>query len=72
MSSPAFTTALSGAALAIRRVAGAFWASLTTRNRDITASLGISAAVHLALLLGIGTALYTAGSDGADIPELSV
>jgi hypothetical protein len=72
VSSPAFTTAYRGAALAIRRASGTFWASLTTRNRDITASLGISAAVHLALLLGIGTALYTAGSDEADIPELSV
>jgi len=72
VSSPAFTTASAGAALAIRRAAGAFWTSLTTRNREITASLGISAAVHLALLLGIGTALYTVGSDDSDIPELSV
>ena len=72
MSSPAFTTAYRNATLAIRRAAGTFWTALTTRNRDITASFGISAAVHLALFLGIGTALYTAGSDEADIPELSV
>ena len=72
MSSPAFTTAHRNAALAIRRAAGAFWTSLTTRNREITTSLGISAAVHLMLLLGVGVALYTTGNDDADIPELSV
>jgi len=72
VSSPAFTTARRNAALAIRRAAGAFWTSLTTRNREITTSLGISAAVHLALLLGVGVALYTSGNDDADIPELSV
>jgi len=72
VSSPALTTAYRDAALAIRRAAGAFWTSLTTRNREITTTLSISAAVHLALLLGIGTALYTAGNDDADIPELSV
>ena len=72
MLSPALTTAYRDAALAIRRAAGAFWTSLTTRNREITTTLSISAAVHLALLLGIGTALYTAGNDDADIPELSV
>ena len=72
MSSPAFTTAHRNAALAIRRAVGAFWTSLTTRNREITTSLGISAAVHLMLLLGVGVALYTTGNDDADIPELSV
>ena len=70
--SPAFTTAHRDLALWFRRAAGAFWTSLSTRNRDITTSIGISAAVHLVLLLGVGTALYTAGEDDADIPELSV
>ena len=50
----------------------AFWTSLRTTNRDITTSLGISAAVHLALLLVFGAALYTSGDDDEDIPELSV
>ncbi len=72
MSSPAFTTAYEDITLRLRRAAGAFWTSLSTRNRDITTSLGISAAVHIALLIGVGTALYTAGEDDANIPELSV
>ena len=70
--SPAFTTAHRDVAHWFRRAAGSFWTSLSTRNRDITTSIGISAAVHLALLIGVGTALYTAGDDEADIPELSV
>ena len=72
MSSPAFTTAYEDTTLWLRRAAGAFWTSLSTRNRDIATSLGISAAVHIALLIGVGTALYTAGEDDANIPELSV
>ena len=72
MLSPAFTTARRQAALAIRSATVAFWTSLRTTHRDITTSLGISAAVHLALLLGFGAALYTAGNDEMDVPELSV
>ncbi len=49
-----------------------YWTSLRTTHRDIATSLGISAAVHLALLLTLGTALYTAGNDDMDVPELSV
>jgi len=76
---PAMATAKKKAALAIRRAAGAFWTflqpawiSLRTTHRDISTSLGISAGVHLAALLLIGTALYTTGEDDSDVPELSV
>ncbi len=72
MLSPALTTASRSAALAIRRAAAECWTSLRTTNRDITASLGISATVHVALLLVFGAAIYTSGEDDADLPELSV
>jgi len=72
VSSPAFTTACSQAALAIRRAGASCWVSLRTTHRDITTSLGISAAVHLTLLLVLGTALFTSGNDDMDVPELSV
>jgi hypothetical protein len=70
--SPAFATAHQDAAHAIRNAAVALWTSVRTTNRDITTSIGISAAIHLALLLVFGAALYTSGNDDADIPELSV
>ncbi|MEO8017464.1 MAG: hypothetical protein ABI769_06600 [Pseudomonadota bacterium] len=41
-------------------------------HREVTTTLGISAAAHLVVLLGIGSALYENGADDADIPELSV
>jgi hypothetical protein len=69
---PAFATAHQDAALAIRRAAVAFWTSFTTTHRDISTSLGISAAVHILVLLIIGSALYMSGNDDVDIPELSV
>ena len=72
MLSPAFATAHQDAASAIRNTAMALWSSLRTRNRDITTTLGISAAVHLAVLLVFGAAMYSSGNDDADIPELSV
>src|SRR5688572_10872285 len=56
----------------MRHAAAAFWTSLRTTNRDISASLAISAAVHLALLLIFGAALYSSGEDDRDLPELSV
>jgi len=70
--SPAFATARQDAVLAIRSTAVALWTSLRTKNRDITTSIGISAAFHLAVLLIFGAALYTSGDDDVDIPELSV
>jgi hypothetical protein len=69
---PAFATALQDAALAVQHAAMALWTSLRTTNRDIATSLGISASVHIALLLAFGTALYVTGADERDLPELSV
>jgi len=48
------------------------WDSLRTTNREISTTLGISAGVHVALFLIVGTALYSSGEDDADVPELSV
>ena len=72
MFAPALTTALQDAALAVQHTAKALWESLRTRNRDIATSLGISASIHVALLLIFGTALYISGEDDRDLPELSV
>jgi hypothetical protein len=41
-------------------------------HREISTTLGISGAVHLAVLLIFGTSLYVAGEDDSDVPELSV
>jgi hypothetical protein len=70
--SPAFATARHNAALAMRHAAESFWTALRTTHRDIATTLGISAALHLALLMLFGAALYTAGEDERDVPELSV
>lgn len=72
MFAPAFATALQDAALAVQHTAKALWVSLRTTNREIATSLGISATVHIALLLIFGTALYVSGEDDRDLPELSV
>ena len=72
MSSPAFTTDNKQQTRPLRRVLAALWTSLRTTNRDITTTLGISAALHFAVLLMFGTALYTSGEDEENIPELSV
>ena len=53
MSSPAVATAHKDAALAIRERRRSSWNSFRTTDREITTSLGISVAVHLALLLVI-------------------
>jgi hypothetical protein len=70
---PAFVLALSAhdATLAMRRAAARFWTSFEP-HREITTSLGISGAVHVALLLVFGAALYVSGEDETDVPELSV
>ena len=41
-------------------------------HRDVRPRFGISAAVHLLILFGIGSAIYESGEDDKDIPELSV
>jgi hypothetical protein len=41
-------------------------------HRDISTTLAISGALHLAVLLVIGAAVYSSGEDSTNIPELSV
>ena len=72
MSAPAFATERISALLAIRRAMGTFWTSLRTRNRDISTTLGISIALHLAVLFMFAAALYENGEDDMDVPELTV
>jgi hypothetical protein len=48
------------------------WDSLRTTNREISTTLGISAAAHLAVIFLVGTVLYSTGQDDEDVPELSV
>jgi hypothetical protein len=68
---PANAIAHRDAALVIKRASEILWTAFRP-HRDVSTSLGISAAVHLVLLLGVGAALYEDGEDDADIPELSV
>jgi len=68
---PAYAIAYRDAALVVHRASVKFWIRFYP-HREISTSLGISAAVHLVILLGIGTALYVDGKDDSDIPELSV
>jgi len=68
---PAYAIAYRDTALVINRASAKFWIAFRP-HRDISTTLGISAAVHLILLLGIGAALYVDGLDDSDVPELSV
>jgi hypothetical protein len=68
---PANAIAHRDAALVIKRASEILWTAFRP-HRDVSTSLGISAAVHLVLLLGVGAALYEDGEDDTDIPELSV
>jgi hypothetical protein len=72
VSAPAFATERISVLLAIRRAMGTFWASFRTRNREITTTLGISTALHLAILFMFAASLYQNGEDDSDVPELSV
>ena len=71
MITPAYANAYRDATLVVKRVSAKLWTAFRP-HRDVSTSLGISAAVHLVLLLGVGSALYESGNDNADIPELSV
>jgi len=71
VSSPVYAIAYRDAALVLNRASVKFWIAFRP-HRDVTTSLGISAGIHLILLLGIGTALYVDGLDETDVPELSV
>jgi hypothetical protein len=48
------------------------WAAFRRTHRDISISLGASAAVHLALLIVVGASMYESGTDDHNVPELSV
>jgi hypothetical protein len=68
---PVFASSRPGAALAFREA----WGRLRTAflgNREITTTLAISTAVHLAILFMFAAALFESGEDDADVPELSV
>jgi len=72
VSSPAFTTEKNNEARPSRRVWASLWYSLRTTNREIATTLAISAALHIAVLVIFGAALYSSGEDDENIPELSV
>ena len=71
MQSPVYASAYREAALVINRASVQFWIAFRP-HRDVSTSLGISAAVHLIILFGVGTAMYVDGLDDEDVPELSV
>ncbi len=66
-----YANAYRDTALAVKRASVKLWTAFRP-HRDVSTSLGISAAIHLILLFGIGTALYIDGADAMDVPELSV
>ena len=71
MQSPVYASAYRDAALVINRASVRLWIAFRP-HRDVSTSLGISAAVHLIILLGVGSAMYVDGLDDEDVPELSV
>ena len=71
MQSPVYANAYRDAALVINRASARFWIAFRP-HRDVSTSLGISAAVHLIVLFAVGTAMYVDGQDDEDVPELSV
>jgi hypothetical protein len=68
---PAYAIAYRDAAFACRRTSARCWLAFFPHRR-VSTTLAISAAVHLAVLLAIGSALYQDGQDDQNIPELSV
>jgi hypothetical protein len=68
---PVYAIAYHDAALVARRASVRFWNRFEP-HRDVCTTLGISTLAHLAVLVLIGTALYDAGEDDSDVPELSV
>ncbi len=71
MEAPVFATSRPGAALALRQAWGRFRTAFVAR-REITTTLAISTAIHLAILFTFAAALFESGEDDADVPELSV
>ena len=71
MYTPVYAIAYRDAALVTQRATAAFWVAFQP-HKEVSTGLGISAAVHLAFFLIIGSALYESGKDDRDVPELSV
>ena len=71
MYTPVYAIAYRDAALTIGRASAKYWAAFQP-NRDVSTALTISAVVHLLILFGVGSAMYVAGEDDKDLPELSV
>jgi hypothetical protein len=69
--SPVYANAYRDAALVVNRASVRFWIAFRP-HRGVSTSLGISAAVHLVILFGVGSAMYLNGLDDVDVPELSV
>jgi hypothetical protein len=68
---PVYAIAYRDAAFAARRTSEKLWTSFQP-HREVSTTLGISAAVHLLIFLVIGSRLYDTGNDARDLPELSV
>jgi hypothetical protein len=72
VSTPALATSQEQTAFRFLGAMVESWTPFLERNKQFATSLSISAVVHLGLLVGIGTALYSSGEDDRDLPELSV
>src|SRR5688572_2022630 len=51
---------------------GVWHALLASPPRRVSTSIGVSASIHVALLVLVGTSLYDSGEDDIDIAELAV
>ncbi len=68
---PVYAIAYHDAAFVTRRASVKFWIAFQP-HRDVTTTLGISALLHLAVFVFVVSALYDAGTDDTDVPELAV
>ena len=71
MFTPAYAHAYRDISFVVRRTAVAFWTSFQP-HREVSSTLGISVALHVAVFLIFGSAMYSSGEDDANVPELSV
>ena len=71
MFTPVYAIAYRDAAFVARRTTAAFWTAFRP-HRPVSTGLGISAGLHLAVFLVIGSAMYSSGEDESNVPELSV
>jgi hypothetical protein len=71
VATPVYAIALVDAASVTRRATVKFWTAFHP-HRILTSGFGISAGLHLALFLIVGTALFDSGEDDRDVPEMSV